>query len=100
MNMAKIQKVAAYMRVSTTDQSIDLQREAIRQYAERRDGWQIIEYVDHGVSGRKDSRPAFDQMMKDVRKGCIDRVVVYKVDRLGRSLIHLVHTLQEFDDKK
>ena len=68
--------VAAYYRISTTDQRVDLQRNAVRSLCERHKDWQITEYVDAGVSGAKDQRPALNQPMDDCRRGKVDRVIV------------------------
>ena len=55
-----------------------------------------IEYVDQGVSGAKDRRPALDRLVADARRRQVDTVVVWRLDRLGRSLKHLVTLLDEF----
>ena len=88
--------IAAYMRVSTSEQTIDLQRDAINALCARHPDWNIVEYIDQGVSGAKDSRPALDKMMADARRGKIDRVVVFKFDRFARSTAHLLRALEEF----
>jgi DNA invertase Pin-like site-specific DNA recombinase len=91
-------KVAIYARVSTNDQRADLQLDALRQLAEQR-GWTIYEeYVDAGYSGRKDRRPALDRLMADARKGKFHIAAVWRFDRFGRSLRHLVTALDEFHD--
>lgn len=86
-------RAALYSRVSTLNkgQDVGLQLDELRQVAAQR-GWTPIAYVDDGVSGLKDSRPAFDRMMEDARAGRLDLVVVWKLDRLGRSLAHLLQT--------
>ena len=64
-------KAAIYGRVSTMGkgQDVDLQLRDLRSYAQAR-GWKIFrEYVDNGISGRKDKRPALDQLMNDARAG-------------------------------
>ncbi|HEF0061310.1 TPA: recombinase family protein [Citrobacter pasteurii] len=76
-----------YVRVSTTDQNLELQLEALN----RLDCDQIFE---DKISGAKSKRPGLDKMMKKLRPG--DTVVVWKLDRLGRSLIHLVDLLRYF----
>lgn len=88
---------ALYARVSTVDKGQDpeLQLEEMRQYAAAR-GWSCHEYVDHGVSGSKTNRPALDQLLTAVRSRQVDVVVVWKLDRLGRSLAHLLHLLNDF----
>ena len=59
-------KVAVYARVSTHDQTAENQLIELRRYVAAR-GWSAFEYVDHGVSGSKDRRPALDQLVADVR---------------------------------
>ena len=91
-------KVAIYARVSTTGkgQNVDLQLKDLRNYAQAR-GWEIFkEYIDNGVSGRKDKRPGLDQLMNDARKKRFDAVVVWRFDRFARSTKHLVTALEEF----
>ena len=58
-------------------------------------GWTATEYVDTGVSGAKDRRPALDQLMTDAAKRRIDVVVVWRFDRFGRNLRHLVTSIEE-----
>jgi len=90
-------KVAIYARVSTTVQDAGLQTRELRQYAEAR-GWQLAdEYVDAGVSGSKDSRPELNRLMLDAKRRRFDVVLVWKLDRFGRSLRHLVNALAEFE---
>ena len=90
-------KAAVYARVSTTaNQSVEMQLRDLRELAARR-GLEIVrEYCDEGVSGAKDSRPALDKMLEDGRTGRFRAVLVWKLDRLGRSLLHLVRLLEEF----
>src|SRR5207237_5905094 len=67
----------------------------LRRYIEAR-GWEATEYVDQGVSGAKDRRPALDQLTTDVRRHKIQAVVCWRLDRLGRNLRHLVLLLDEW----
>lgn len=91
-----MKRVAIYTRVSTTDQTCDNQLRDLREYCRAR-GWdQVTEYVDEGVSGTTDRRPALDQLMVAVRKRRVDVVVVAAFDRFGRSVRHLVDTLELF----
>jgi len=86
---------AVYARVSTTDQTVENQRLDLHRYIQAR-GWDLTkEYLDAGVSGSKESRPALDAMMKDARRRRFDILVVAKLDRLGRSLKQLVGLLDE-----
>ena len=69
----------------------------LREYAVRR-GWQVIEeYVDHGVSGSKESRPALNRPMSDARQRKFNILLVWKIDRFGRSLKHLVNSVVELE---
>ena len=87
-------RAALYARVSTLDQEPENQLQELRRYVEAR-GWTGSEYVDHGVSGTKDRRPALDRLVADARRRKVDTVVVWRLDRLGRSLKHLVTLLDE-----
>ena len=90
----KSKRVALYCRVSTDDQRADLQLDALRQYSSAKGVKVAGEYVDQ-VSGAKESRPALDAMLADARRGLISSVVVWKIDRLGRSVSHLLNVLSE-----
>jgi DNA invertase Pin-like site-specific DNA recombinase len=87
-------RVALYARVSTLDQEPENQLADLRQYAAARQ-WRVTEYVDRGVSGAKDSRPALDTMLKDARRRRLDVLLCWRLDRLGRNLRHLVILLDE-----
>jgi DNA invertase Pin-like site-specific DNA recombinase len=88
-------RVALYARVSTTDQDTTNQVLELRAYCQAR-GWTITqEFIDHGISGAKESRPALDEMRKAARRRRVDGIVVWKLDRLGRNLKHLILTLDE-----
>src|SRR6267143_4245166 len=92
-------KVALYTRVSTSGNGQDTEVHAreLRQYATRR-GWTVLqEYTDNGVSGAKESRPALDRLMQDARRRKFDGVLCWKLDRIGRSLKHLVNLLAELE---
>ncbi len=89
-------KAALYARVSTSDQDPGLQVDDLRRLAAQR-GWEVVGvFVDHGVSGTKDRRPALDDLMTLVRQGRVDGVVVWRFDRFARSTRHLVEALNEF----
>jgi len=92
-----IRRVALYARVSTKqDQDPEVQLGELRTYCEHR-GWPVVaEFVDKGVSGAKDRRPALDDLMRSARRGRLDAVVVWKFDRFARSVRHLVTALAEF----
>ena len=92
-------RAAIYARVSTRDkgQDADLQLRELREYAQQR-GWTVTsEYVDEGISGSKDSRPELNRLMLDAKQRRIDCVLVWKLDRFGRSLKHLVNALAELE---
>jgi DNA invertase Pin-like site-specific DNA recombinase len=93
----KSEKVGIYARVSTSDkgQDVELQLSDLRAYAGAR-GWEIFkEYLDVGESGSNEHRPSFNQLMDDVRKRRVDIVLVWRLDRFGRSLKHLIVSLDE-----
>jgi len=92
-----MKRVGLYARVSTLDgQTTETQLRELRVFAERK-GFQVVrEYVDEGVSGVKQSRPALDELMRDARMGLLDVVVVWRFDRFSRSVLHLVQSLEEF----
>src|SRR5439155_20884413 len=87
-------RAAIYARVSTVDQEPENQLQELRRYISAR-GWTAVEYVDRGVSGAKDRRPALDQLVADARRRKVDVVVCWRLDRLGRSLKHLITLLEE-----
>ena len=92
-------KVALYARVSTHDQTAENQLLELRQYIAAR-GWTAIEeYVDQGVSGSKDRRPALDRLVADVRRHHVQAVACWRLDRLGRNLRHLVLLLDEWQSR-
>ncbi len=92
----QIVRVALYARVSTlNNQDPEMQLSELRDYAGRRE-WQIVEeYTDEGVSGNKESRPALNRLMADACRRRFDAIVVWKIDRFGRSLKHLINSLAE-----
>lgn len=91
-----MKKVGLYGRTSMADQNLETQLMALRDYCIRM-GYQIVEeYVDSGFSGKDDKRPAFEHLLADIRANKIDCVVVYKLDRIGRSLKHLLNLFEEF----
>ncbi len=95
MGTTKPKRVGIYARASTGDQDAQLQVEELRRLAVQRD-WKITaEYVDEGVSGTKTSRPELDRLLADAQAGRLDVVLVWKLDRLGRSLQHLLSVLDD-----
>ena len=87
-------RAAVYARVSTVDQEPENQLQEIRRYVQAR-GWTAVEYVDRGVSGAKDRRPALDELITDARRRRFDVLVCWRLDRLGRNLKHLITLLDE-----
>src|SRR5687768_8551127 len=88
-------RVGVYARVSTSEQTCENQLLELRRYVEAR-GWTIFkEYVDEGVSGAKDRRPALDQLVTDAKRRRFDVLVCWRLDRLGRNLRHLILLLDE-----
>jgi DNA invertase Pin-like site-specific DNA recombinase len=97
--MAKSKRAALYVRVSTDHQSVENQVRELKQVAERR-GWTVIEvYRDAGISGFKgrDKRPGLDAMLKDANRRKFDIVMAWAIDRLGRSLIDLLGTIEHLE---
>jgi DNA invertase Pin-like site-specific DNA recombinase len=95
----RIRRAALYLRVSTDRQTVENQEIQLRQVAERR-GWEVVEvYHDAGISGSKGraDRPGLDQMLKDASRRQFDVVLCWAIDRLGRSLIDLLATIQHLE---
>ncbi len=90
---------AIYARVSTANgkQTTDSQLLEVQNYCQMR-GWTNLEIYSDKVSGAKASRPALDRMVKDMRSGKVERVVAYKLDRIGRSLTHLCLLVDEMSN--
>ncbi len=88
--------LALYARVSTMDQGPEAQLDELQAYADRRKE-EAQTFVDHGVSGTKDSRPALDQLMACARRREITALVIVKLDRLARSVRHLTALAEELD---
>jgi DNA invertase Pin-like site-specific DNA recombinase len=98
-------RAAIYTRKSTTAglesdfNSLDAQHEACAAYIERQEGWTLVSerYDDGGFTGANTDRPAFQRLLADVAAGCVDVVVVYKVDRLSRSILDFAKVMERFD---
>lgn len=87
-------RTALYARVSTSDQNCEAQLLQLREFAQRMN-WEVFsEYVDTGFSGSKSSRPALDRLMADASLKKFDAVIVFKLDRFGRSVVHMAQHLQ------
>ena len=92
-----LKRVAAYIRVSTSDQKsgLEAQARALKEYCERSRISEYELFADENVSGAKISRPSLDRMMDAVRKGQISTVIVYSFSRFARSTTHLLSALEE-----
>ena len=89
-------RVAIYVRVSTKDQSVDMQLNDLERYSRER-GLNVFKvYEDSGVSGTKETRPALNELMDHAKKKRFDMVLVWRFDRFARSTKHLVTALHEF----
>ena len=97
---SKPKRAALYLRVSTDRQTVENQRQALERIAEHR-GWEIVAaYSDKGISGakgRKD-RPEFDRMLNDAQRGLFDVIMVFALDRIGRSLGDLLKTIEHLKE--
>ena len=91
-------RAALYARISTVNhgQDPEVQLGEIREFCKRRGFTVAREYVDKGISGSRERRPALDKLLADCRKRSVDAVVVYRYDRFARSLRQLVNSLEEF----
>lgn len=89
-------RVAIYCRVSTTEQTAANQTLVLKSFAGAR-GWAVTEYIDQGVSGAREKRPALDALLAAVRARQVDVVACVKLDRLARSVHHLVAMVREFE---
>ena len=91
-------KVALYARVSTTNhgQDVNMQLRELREYCERRSLEIIGEYTE-SASGAKDSRPELNRLMIDAKHRRFDAICVWKLDRFGRSVRHLVNALADLE---
>ena len=88
-------KVIIYARVSTSDQSPDLQIRQLSQFAKDRN-FKVVKTYEEKMSGAKDKRPLYQEMLNDVRKKKADAVLVWKLDRFARSTRELLERLEEF----
>ena len=90
-------RTAIYVRVSTSEQKLDLQYDGLREYAGRAGLDVVQEHSDVAVSGRREGRPGLNALMTAARNREIDCVLVWKFDRFARSTRHLLNALEEFD---
>lgn len=91
-----MKRAALYARVSTAEQTPENQLAALRAYVAAR-GWRVTEFVDHGISGAKERRPALDALLAAARRRHVDVVVCIKLDRLARSVRHMVALAAELE---
>jgi len=94
-----MKKVGLYTRVSSGDQNIETQLLPLRDYCQRMTYEVSGEYIDDGFSGKDDKRPAFERLLTDIRANKVDCVLVYKLDRIGRSLKHILNLFEEFKNR-
>jgi len=92
-----MKRVAIYCRVSTEDQTLEQQRQPLIEKCER-EGWKY-QIFEEKISGAKLSRTQLDLMMHAIRNREFNIVMVWKLDRLGRSLSHLIQLVEEFNNK-
>ncbi len=91
----KTQRVGIYVRVSTGSQTVENQERELLAHCQRQ-GWKAFKvYRDEGFSGAVADRPALKQMMADARQGRFDLVACWKIDRIARSISHLLEVLSE-----
>jgi DNA invertase Pin-like site-specific DNA recombinase len=93
--MKTIKRAAIYVRVSTQDQSTEMQERDLKDYARSR-GWSVAIYQDKGESGAKVTRPALARLLNDARHRKVEVVLVWTLDRLARSLLQLLSLSEEF----
>lgn len=91
-------KIAIYARVSTEEQNADKQTDICQEWADR-NGHEVFKVYQDVISGAKESRPSFNALLEDMRHYKFRAIVVTKLDRLGRSLQHLISLLDEFKSK-
>jgi len=90
---------ALYLRVSTQDQNVESQSRALTDWCTKQGIFNFEQFVDHGISGAKESRPALNELMQRVEKGEIEQVIVFSFSRFARSVSHLLKALQKFKEK-
>ena len=88
---------AIYVRVSTSDQKIDLQLDSLKEFAQRFQLEITHEYIEFGISGKQKQRPQLTALMKAARNRAFNNLLVWKFDRFARSTSHLLNALEEFN---
>ena len=94
-----MKKIAIYARTSMSDQNAETQLMFLRDHCERMEYQIIDQYVDNGWSGKDTRRPEFERLLSDIRTNRVQCVLVYKLDRIGRSLKHLLNLFEEFKNR-
>lgn len=92
-------KVCIYARVSTDKQDLENQINLCKKFCESKEGWEIFSIYQDVISGKSESRPAFNQLLEDMRHFRFRTIVITKLDRIGRSLKHLLSLFDEFQNK-
>jgi len=92
-------RIAIYCRVSTEEQDADKQEFICKEYC-KRNNWEVYKVYKDVWSGIKTTRPAFNKLLEDMRNFEFNAIMVTKLDRLGRSLQHLLSLIDEFNQKK
>lgn len=93
-------RIGIYARVSCIDQNIITQMVPLRDFCKKMNYEVVEEYIDEGFSGKDDKRPAFEKLLADMRAGRFESILCYKLDRIGRSLKHLLNLFEEFENRK
>lgn len=92
-------KIVIYCRVSTEGQTLDQQIEACKRFAEYK-GFEVLKIYTDVMSGTKENRPGYQEMLKDMRKGYFNGLIVFKLDRLGRKSRELFMLVDEFESRR
>ena len=92
-------RAAIYGRVSSDTQTVENQLQELQTYLATRQWTLAGEFRDEGVSGSKDRRPALDRLMAEARRGKVDVICVWSLDRFGRNLAHVVTAVQELHER-
>ena len=90
-------RAAFYTRVSTADQNAEMQIQDLQAYADR-EGWQIVDTYDDVISGAKANRPGLNRLMADTRARKFDCLLVWQLDRFGRSLVDCLNNIRTLED--
>ena len=94
-----LKNIVTYCRTSMTDQNTETQRLALRNYCQQMNYQIVDEYIDNGWSGKNQHRPQFERLLADIRANKVTCVLVTRLDRVGRSLQHLISLFAEFKNR-